>query len=111
MLFHRIDLTADFASYFQAWSLIGSGHINPLDTVWLDHVPFVKNDFELIIWPLSLLHIIDPGGFVLLLLQDIAVAATGLISYQWIIEYLEERRVSPRVALAVGVSVLHRHRR
>ena len=105
-VFRHMYLSADYASYFQAWSLIGSGHLNPLDTVWLNHVPFVKNDFELVIWPLSVLHVVDPRGMILLLVQDIAIAATGLIVYKWIIEYLERTETSPRVALGIAVGVL-----
>ena len=105
-LYHRANLTADFASYNQAWTLIGQGHLNPFDTIWLDHVPFVRNDFELIVWPLALLHLIDPQPVVLLWVQDLAVAAGGFVIYLWIVEYLERRKVGWGVALAVAVTVL-----
>jgi uncharacterized membrane protein len=105
-IYHHMYLSADYASYYQAWSLIGSGHLNPLDTIWLNHVPFVRNDLELIIWPLSLLHLVVPQGFVLLAVQDIAIAASSLIIYKWILEFLERSRVSPKVALGIAVGVL-----
>ncbi len=98
-LFHRAYISADFATYNQAWTLIGQGHLDPVDTVWLNHVPFVSSDFELVIWPLALLHLILPQPVTLLWVQDIAVAGCGLVLYRWVLDYLERRRV-PAVATA-----------
>jgi hypothetical protein len=105
-IYHRANLTADFASYNQAWTLIGQGHLNPFDTVWLDHVPFIRNDFELIVWPLALLHVVDPQPVILLWIQDLAIAAGGLAIYLWIIDYLERRAVSRWLAVTSAVTVL-----
>ncbi len=105
VLYHRADLTADFASYNQAWTLISQGHLNPVDTVWLDHVPFVRNDFELIIWPLALLGVVGHHSIVLLWVQDLAVAATGFVAYLWSVEYLEHRRLARPTAAVVALLV------
>jgi Predicted membrane protein (DUF2079) len=94
----------DFGTYNQAWSLIGQGHLNPLVTVYgHGRYTFLKSDFELIMWPLALAHVVFPSSSTLLWIQDIAVAGTGLVVFLWITEYLEERAL--RWSLAVGVSV------
>jgi len=105
-LYHRFYETADFASYNQAWTLISQGHLNPLDTIWLNHVPFIRNDFELIIWPLALLGVVWRQPVLLLWIQDLSVAAIGFITYLWVIEYLERRRVARGVALGVALVVI-----
>lgn len=104
-LYHRAYLTADFATYNQAWTLISQGHLNPLDTVWLDHVPFVRSDFELVVWPLALLGVVWRQPVVLLWVQDLAVAASGYVAYLWAVEYLKHRRVSRGISLAVAVVI------
>ena len=93
ILYNRNVLTADFGTYNQAWTLIGQGHLNPFDTVYIGH-PFLKADFELILWPLAVLHALYPQPILLLWIQDVAVAATGLVVYVWIVDYLEYWRVA-----------------
>jgi hypothetical protein len=104
VIYHRAFLGEDFATYNQAWTLIGQGHLNPYDTVF--GFPFVKADFELILWPLALLHLVTPNPVVLLWVQDLAVAGSGLVAYLWALEYVERRRIDRRVAVAVAVVVL-----
>lgn len=103
-LYHRVFLGEDFATYNQAWTLIGQGHLNPYDTVYL--FPFVQSDFELIMWPLALVHLVVPNPVVLLWIQDAAVAGSGLVAYLWSLEYLERRRVDWRVVVGVAGAVL-----
>jgi Predicted membrane protein (DUF2079) len=103
-LYHRAFLGEDFATYNQAWSLIGTGHLNPFDTIY--GFPFVKADFELILWPLALLHLVTSQSIVLLFVQDLALAATGLVAYLWIIEYLQRKEVSVRTAIVAAIAVL-----
>jgi uncharacterized membrane protein len=105
VLYQRHNLTADFATYNQAWSLLGHGHLNPYDTIYGSH-PFWKSDFELVIWPLALLHLVTPQPIVLLFVQDLAVAASGFVAFVWIADYLEWRRVTWWTAVAVCVLVL-----
>ena len=104
LIYHRAFLGQDFATYNQAWSQIGSGHLDPFDTVY--GFPFVKADFELILWPLALLHLVTSQSIVLLFVQDLAVAGTGLVAYLWIIEFLERKEVPILTATAVGALVL-----
>jgi Predicted membrane protein (DUF2079) len=103
-VYHRAFLGEDFATYNQAWSLIGTGHLDPFDSVY--GFPFVKADFELILWPLALLHLISSQSIVLLFVQDFAIAATGLVAYLWIVEFLERKEVSVTTAVVVAVAVL-----
>jgi hypothetical protein len=103
-LYHRNFLGEDFATYNQAWTLIGHGHLNPYDTVF--GFPFVKSDFELIVWPLAIVHLVLPYSAVLLWIQDAAVAGSGLIAYLWALEYLEGRKVNLWVVMVVAAAVL-----
>lgn len=96
--YHRFFLAEDFGIYNQAWTQIGTGHLNPYNTVY--GYPFVKGDFELILWPLALLHLIISQPFVLLLVQDVAVAGAGLVAYLWIVDVLQ-RSAAPVWAVSV----------
>src|SRR5580692_6961037 len=82
-LFRRFDLLSDFAHNAQAWYLIAHGNLAPLDTVRLPSTPFLRDHFDLVIWPLSLLHLVSGSPFSLLVVQDIAVAAAELITLRW----------------------------
>src|SRR6266849_4497547 len=42
-IYNHAILGEDFATYNQAWTLIGQGHLNPYDTIY--HFPFIKGDF------------------------------------------------------------------
>ena len=90
-IYHHDILGEDFATYNQAWTLIGQGHLNPYDTIY--HFPFFKSDFELIVWPLALVHLVYPGSVALLWIQDLAVAGSGFVVFLWIVDYLERRAV------------------
>ena len=103
-VYHRAFLGEDFATYNQAWTLIGQGHLNPYDTVY--GFPFVQADFELIIWPLALLHLVIPQPIVLLWVQDLAMAGTGIVTFVWITEYLERRQMRRVVGVAIAVAAL-----
>ncbi len=104
-IYHHDFLGEDFATYNQAWTLIGQGHLNPYDTVFHSY-SFLHSDFELIIWPLALLHIVLPWSVTLLWIQDLAVAGSGLVVFLWIVDYLEWRRVPWWPAVGVLAVVL-----
>ena len=96
----------DFATFNQAWSQIGQGHLNPTDTV--QGIGFWQNHFELILWPIGLLHLLSSSPFVLLVLQDLAIVGTELLIVLWVAGVCVERLGSVRVwvvgaALAVTV--------
>jgi hypothetical protein len=103
-VYHHNNLGEDFATYNQAWTLIGQGHLNPYDTIY--HYAFVRGDFELIMWPLALVHLVYPGSAALLWIQDLAVAGSGFVAYLWIVDYLERRTVPWWPAAGVASVVL-----
>lgn len=82
MEWSRHDLTHDFAGFAQAWSMIGSGHLNPYDTVF--GFPYLSNHFELIMWPLSLLYPIFHSTFTLLVFQDLSTVGTEIVALLWL---------------------------
>jgi len=104
MIHHRSFLAEDFGIYSQAWTRIGQGHLNPYSTVY--GYPFVKGDLEVIMWPLALLHLITSNSVVLLWVQDLAIAACGLVTFLWVLEYLERRGVSWQKSAGIGAAVL-----
>jgi hypothetical protein len=84
-LWHRFALTSDFALFFQAWHLIAHGQLSPTSTLYRTN-PFLQNHLELFLYPLALFEPLDPGGFVLLVLQDLATVAAELVAFSWIVE-------------------------
>jgi len=104
LIYHRMGLDEDFGIYNQAWYLIAHGHLDPFDSIY--QFSFLKSQFELIMWPMALLYYIYPHGIMLLWIQDLGAAACGLVVYQWCLEYLEQRNVSPRLAIIACASVL-----
>ena len=52
--YNRFNLGTDFAIYSQAWTEIGRGHLTPQLTIY--GFPFLRNNLELITWPLALIH-------------------------------------------------------
>ncbi|MGA8726881.1 MAG: DUF2079 domain-containing protein [Acidimicrobiales bacterium] len=105
ILYGRNFVGQDFGTYNQAWSLIGQGHLNPFVTVYGPYT-FLKSDFELIIWPLALLHLVFPSSLTLLWIQDIAVAGTGLVTYLWIVDYLQRKKLRWTVGVGVAIVIL-----
>lgn len=75
--YQRFALTHDFAFYWQAVWLIAHGHLNPYSTI--AYMPVMASNFELIIWPISLLYWFWPSASLLLYIQD-----TILVSAEWI---------------------------
>jgi uncharacterized membrane protein len=88
-LYRRFDLLEDFAHNAQAWYLIGHGDLLPLDTIRIPTTPFLRDHLDLVMWPLSLLHVISGSPFWLLVVQDLAVAAAELITLRWVWSLLE----------------------
>ncbi len=92
-LYRRFDLTDDFATYSQAWWLIGHGHLNPVDTIQTPTYQFWQSHFELAMWPIALLGRLWPHSIQLLWLQDAALVATEWIAMAWVAARL--RRLGP----------------
>ena len=104
-IYHRTNLSSDFAVYNQAWTLIGQGHLNPFDSI-SQSFSFLQNDFELIMWPLALIHLVYPQPVVLLWIQDVGVAGSGFVAYLWIVEYLERQKLAWWPAAGIALAVL-----
>jgi hypothetical protein len=103
-LFHRFHLIEDFGIFNQAWTQIGQGHLDPFNSIY--GFPFYKSHFELIMWPLALMHLVYPQPVSLLWFQDLTAAGAEFVAFVWIIEHLEKHRVATRVALPIGGAAL-----
>ena len=90
-LFHRFDLTDDFATYSQAWWLIGHGHLDPVNTIQSPSLPFWRSHFELAMWPIALIGRVWPHSVQLLWLQDVALVATEWIALVWVAAVCRDR--------------------
>lgn len=84
----------DVAFYSQAWWEIAHGNLNPHSTVF--GIPVLHNNLELILWPLALLEPVIRTPLGLLYLQDLAIAATGLVGLRWVNALLWEKHLPNR---------------
>ena len=104
-LYTRWDVTNDFALYSQAWYLIAHGHLNPYSTV--DQLPFWRNHFELIMWPMSLVYWIHSSPVDLKWLQELAAVASEAVAFRWVLDALgRHRRSIPAAPVALGFVVV-----
>ena len=97
-LYRRFDLLEDFAHNAQAWYLISHGTLSPLDTIRIPSTLFLRDHFDLVMWPLSLLHFISGSPFWLLVVQDIAVVVAELITLLWVWSLISSRLDRHRTA-------------
>ncbi len=93
-LWTRFDLSSDFATYAQAWSRIGTGHLDPYETLFPWHYPhygypFFQSHFELVLWPLAMLRAVGLPPLTLLVVQDIAIAGAGAAAARLVLEVLD----------------------
>ena len=102
--YHRFTLGIDFAAYGQGISQISHGNLNPHLTVlnW----PYVQNDFELISWPLGMLYFVFRSLFLLSFVQVACLSLTGFVTWRWVAEMLQGRRVSSRARTLILLGVL-----
>lgn len=99
-LWSRFALATDVVYYAQAWHRIGTGHLNPYSSIEPYNYPnyghaFIRGHFELVMWPLSLLHLVWSSPFALLVIQDLALAGIALVTYLWAIDIIRARWSSP----------------
>ena len=87
--YQRFNLTNDFAGYAQAWTAIAHGHMSPFSSVLT--VPFWRNDFELLMWPLALFYWVYPHAVTLLWLQVFAVVGGELVALAWARDAVKRR--------------------
>lgn len=83
-------VSMDFAIFHQAWQQIGSGNLDPTSTI-ID-LPYWQSHFEVIMWPLALLHPIFPSGVTLLVVQDLAIVGAEAIAVLWVLEVVQRGR-------------------
>ncbi len=102
--YSRFHLAQDFGLYSQAWTQIGTGHFDPTNTIY--GYPFYAGNLEVVMWPLALLHLVAPQPFTLLVVQDLCIAGSGLVSYLWIVDVLERSSVRRWVVVAAASVVL-----
>ena len=102
--YHRFALSFDFATYYQAWWLIGHGHLDPFSTTL--GIRFVANDFELLMWPLALLGNLSSSPLLLLAVEDLAVVATNALTVSWALAVLERSGLPLRRRQAIAAFVL-----
>src|ERR1700692_2058780 len=81
-VWHRLTLGQDFAAYAQAFSSIGTGHLNPTCTVC--GYRYIDLHFELIMWPMSILYFVFRTTFVLVFIQALSLAVASAAAYFWI---------------------------
>jgi hypothetical protein len=104
-LYTRWDVTNDFALYSQAFYLIAHGHLNPYSTV--DQLPFWRNHFELIMWPMSLVYWIHSSPVDLKWLQELAAVASEAVAFRWVLDALgRHRRSIPAAPVALGFVIV-----
>jgi len=98
-------LGEDFGIYYQAWWLLGHGHLDPGSS--LLGTRFVASNAELMLWPLSVLGRLWGSPFLLLVLQDLALVATNALTLSWVTEALRrERQLSASERRNVEFAVL-----
>jgi hypothetical protein len=97
--YHRFDLGIDFASVDQAATEISRGNLNPYSTILGSS--FLDNHFALFLWPIGALLFVFRSPFILLIIQDLFLAATGLITFKWASHLMESRKTRPQAGYAI----------
>ena len=113
-LWTRYDLTSDFGTFSQAWQQIGTGHLDPRETTFAYYYPhygypFWQSHFELMMWPLGLVHVVSSSTFTLLVVQDLALAGIGLVGLRFGLELIERqwpRSLGPRTPAGLWLLVV-----
>lgn len=104
--YHRFTVGKDFGIFNQAWSQIGSGHLYPYSTI--RGVPFLKNHFELIMWPVALLYPIFHSASTLVVLQVLALVGTEMVALTWVTALVRDSKLPSAwlVAISAGTVIL-----
>jgi hypothetical protein len=82
--YRTFTVSIDYGIFAQAASQIGSGNLLPDSTI--SDTAYLSSHFELIMWPVSLLHRLGGDGFVLLVVQAAALAGTGAAVAVWSVD-------------------------
>src|SRR5580704_18987595 len=97
--YHRFNLGIDFASVNQAATEIGKGNLNPYSTILGSS--FLQNHFGLILWPIALLMVIIRTPFLFLILQNVFLVATGMITFKWASAFVASRKIPKGFAYGI----------
>lgn len=89
VLYQRFTESIDFGVFAQAWTEIGHGNLDPTNT--LQGLPYVRDHFELLMWPVALLEPVVRSPLVLLYLQALAIGGCGMVVHWWTVSLLESR--------------------
>jgi len=95
-IYDRFDLTTDFAIAAQGLSQIAHGHLDPYSTLNPHNYPhygypFWQDHFSLIFWPMALLWLVYPHSIDLLVVQDLCLTGSVLVSILFVCDLLERR--------------------
>src|SRR3984957_15336171 len=97
--YHRFDLGIDFATINQAATEISRGNLNPYSTtVWS---PYLDNHFGLIVWPIAVLFLVFRSPFVLLVIQNLSMVGTGVVTLMWASDIAASRMIPKRFTYAI----------
>jgi hypothetical protein len=105
-VWHRLSLGEDFAAYAQAFSSIGTGHLDPACTVC--GYRYIDLHFELFMWPMSILYFVFRTTFVLVFVQALSLAVASAAAYFWIASWAR-KSLPPglsRVAVCAGAAIV-----
>jgi len=105
--YQRFTLGIDFASVNQAATEISHGNLNPYSTVLIPSSSFLDNHFALILWPIAAVMVVIRTPFVLLVVQNAFLAATGFVTFVWASDLAASRGIRREFAYGIlGVGVL-----
>ncbi|HZU73346.1 MAG TPA: DUF2079 domain-containing protein [Acidimicrobiales bacterium] len=94
--YRRYSLTLDFSIFEQARHLIGTGQLDPYDSV--NGIPYLHSHAELIMWPLAWVSAPLRSGLVLLVAQDAGLVLAGWMALMFAGEVLWRAGLSVRAA-------------
>ena len=102
-LYSRFDLSEDFAIEAQAWHQISLNNFNPTSTIY--GFPFVRNNMELYMWPLSFLGRVVDNAFILLVVQDVCLGVAAWVAWSWWCD-IAERQPMPQSGVLVASALV-----
>ncbi|MBV9647364.1 MAG: hypothetical protein JO043_07870, partial [Candidatus Eremiobacteraeota bacterium] len=101
----RAALTMDFGIFYQAWSLISHGKLNPFST--MISLPFYEDHFAIALWPMAILGMLTQSPLVLKAIQDLLNVGADLLAAFWTLDIVRGwPSLSTRAALALLVAAM-----
>lgn len=105
--YERFSLTRDFSIYYQSWSDIQRGTLNPYDSI--EKYYFWQNHGEFMLWPLAFLTKLWPSPMALLSLQNLASVGSEIAVFDIVRVHIFKKGVlgkSRKIALGLLVVLL-----